>query len=104
MNVLETHFATRETVLHTWMMRRLRVLVIDGLEVACRLTRALEWLPGWSRVYQCQLARWSNQLDARWHTKRWPLHGSALGGEEWEAWYEELTVTGREAGHWHVFG
>jgi hypothetical protein len=85
-------------------MLRIRVLIVDGLEVACRLTRALEWIPGWNRIYQCHLAGWSNQLDARWGTGRWPTHGSGLAAwDDWEAWYEGLTDTERDQGHWHAF-
>ena len=91
-------------ILHTCTMRKLRQLLVDGLEVACRATRFLEWMPGWSRVYHCGLARWSNRLDERWGTGRWPVHGSvARGRDEWEVWFEGVSDTAGECGHWHAW-
>ena len=78
--------------------------IVEGLELGCRATRLVEWVPGWNRVYHCDLARWSNQLDARWETGKWPVHGSGLEGwDEWHAWWESLTDQRRIARHWHVW-
>jgi len=74
---------------------------VDGLEVACRATRYVEWIPGWRRVYpRCLLARWSNWLDERWGTGRWPTHHDY---EEWEAWYDTLPEDELRSGHWHAW-
>jgi hypothetical protein len=82
-------------------MRRVKVLVVDGLEMACRATRAVGWLPGWHRVYpQCLFARWSSALDYRWATRRWPVHDED-GDSAWVDWHESLTDRARGAGHWH---
>jgi hypothetical protein len=40
-------------------MRRVEVLIVNGLEVACRQTRHLEWIPGWS---VSTTANWRNGL------------------------------------------
>jgi hypothetical protein len=86
-------------------MRQVEVLIVNGLEVACRQTRYLEWIPGWNRVYHCELARWSSQLDQRWATGRWPIHAApgVEGWDAWEEWYESLSDEERKRGHWHVF-
>jgi hypothetical protein len=87
------------------LMPSVRRLLVDTLEVGCRATRLIEWVPGWNRLYHCQLARWSNQLDARWSTGRWPLHNAPgpEGWDEWEAWYDSLTEEQKDTGHWHVW-
>ena len=87
-------------------MRRVEVLIVDGLEKACRQTRYLEWLPGWGRLYHCTLAKWSNQLDRRWSTGRWPIHSEEdeFGSdEEWETWFESLSDEEHQQGHWHAW-
>ena len=89
---------------HNGCVRWLRCWIVDGLEVGCRATRFLERAPGWSRVYRCNLAKWSNQLDERWGTGRWAVHGWGLAAwDAWEPWYEGLTAQQRDTGHWHVF-
>jgi hypothetical protein len=85
-------------------MQVVRRWIVDGLEVGCRATRLVELVPGWNRVYHCNLAKWSNQLDARWGTGKWPLHNSvAEGWDEWEAWWKSLSEEQRLAGHSHVW-
>jgi hypothetical protein len=86
-------------------MRKVEVFIVSGLEVTCRSTRHLEWIPGWNRIYHCELAKWSNQLDKRWSTGRWSTHAAAglEGWDDWEQWYESLSDEERERTHWHVF-
>jgi hypothetical protein len=86
-------------------MRRVEVLIGNGLEVACRQTRYLEWIPGWNRVYHCKLANWSSQLDQRWATSRWPIHPArgVEGWDEWEQWYESLSDEERQRGDFDGF-
>jgi hypothetical protein len=86
---------------HHAAMKWLEVRIVDGLELACRGTRFVEWLPGWHRVYpQCLFARWSSQLDARWRTNRWPVHDED-GVSAWKRWWDALPDEERSSGHWH---
>jgi hypothetical protein len=73
--------------------------IVDALEWACRHTDPLNRVPGWSRVYRCQLARASRWLDGRWETGRWPQHND----EEWEEWWENLPEEEYGEGHWHAW-
>jgi len=76
--------------------------VVDGLEIACRATRLVEWMPRWHRIYpNCTMARWSSDLDLRWQTGRWPIH-DADGWEAWDEWFEGVEVD-ESKGHWHVW-
>ena len=84
---------------HTRVVKVAQRAVVVSLEVACRATRFVEWVPGWTRVYWCLLARSSNRLDKRWETGVWPQHDWA----EWEAWWESLTPEEHENGHWHAW-
>jgi hypothetical protein len=86
-------------------MRLMRRWIVDGLELGCRATRLVGWVPGWNHVYHCQLAKWSNQLDARWDTGRWPVHAASgpEGWEEWEAWWNSLTDEQRFGKPMHVW-
>lgn len=78
-------------------------LIVDGLEVACRATRFLEWIPGWRRVYPtCLLARLSSRLDARWTLDRWPVHDED-GWDAWERWFDNQQPTDVSSGHWHAW-
>ncbi len=83
-------------------MRSLQGWVVDVLEFGCHATRLLEWVPGWNRLYQCDLAKWSNQFDARWGTERWAVHESAFQDwDDWGAWWDSLSDDERQAGRWH---
>jgi hypothetical protein len=86
-------------------MRRVEILIVNGLKVACRQTRHLEWIPGWKRIYHCELAKWSRALDQRWATDRWPVHEAPgpEGWEEWERWFGSLSDQDIERSHWHSF-
>lgn len=86
-------------------MRLVEGWIVEGLERACRTTRLLEWVPGWNRLYHCQLAMWSNRLDARWGTKKWHVHSdrSEEGWDEWETWFGTLTDQQIATGHWHAW-
>jgi hypothetical protein len=82
-------------------MDGLKRRAVDGLELACRATRAAEWIPGWHRVYpQCLFARWSSHLDYRWETGRWAMHDED-GDDTWTAWFDDLSEKQRAGGHWH---
>jgi hypothetical protein len=83
------------------VVKPVRAAVVDALEIACGATRLLEWVPGWHRLYrQCQLARWSSQLDHRWGTGRWPTH-DADGHDAWEEWFDNLPESDLAKAHWH---
>jgi hypothetical protein len=85
-------------------VRRIKIWTVQSLEVGCRVTRFVEWVPGWKRVYHCNLARLSNQLDARWHTGQWHTHGSGLEGwDEWDAWFSSQSDERLATGHWHAW-
>jgi hypothetical protein len=58
----------------------------------------MERVPGWNRVYHCQLARLSRWLDGRWNTGRWPIHSE----EEWESWWDSLPDED-DGEHWHAW-
>ena len=74
--------------------------VVDGLEVACRATRHVEWIPGWHRAYpQCLFARWSSHLDHHWGTGRWPIHDE-YGDDASTTWLDEMPEA-EPGGHWH---
>lgn len=75
-------------------------VVVDGLEVACRATRWVEWIPGWHHVYpRCLLARLSNQLDHHWGLGGWPTHSD----DEWDRWFDTLSSDELVTGHWHTW-
>jgi hypothetical protein len=75
--------------------------LVDGLEVACRATRLVEWIPGWHRIYpQCLFARWSSHLDHRWGTGRWPVHDEDGDDAVWAS-LENLSQDQLDRGHWH---
>jgi hypothetical protein len=77
--------------------------VVDGLEVTCRATPVVEWIPGWRRLYpRCFLAQWSNRLDDRWETGRWPVHDDE-GWEAREVGFENLSEEELDQGHWHAW-
>jgi len=78
---------------------RMKRAIVDGLEWACRHTDPLDRLPGWTRIYQCHLARLSRWLDGRWQTGRWPQHND----DEWEEWWDNLPEEELATGHWHVW-
>jgi hypothetical protein len=79
-------------------MHGVKRTIVDGLEVACRATRFIEWMPGWHRVYpQCLFARWSFELDERWATARWPAHAD----DEWDEWFDGLPQEELRGGNWH---
>jgi hypothetical protein len=83
-------------------MRPLQRWIVDVLEIGCRATRLVEWVPGWNRLYQCDLAKWSNELDARWGTERWPVHESTFQDwDDWGTWWDSLSDDERLGGHWH---
>ncbi len=71
-------------------MQSVKRRVVDGLEVACRATRLVEWIPGWHRVYpRCFFARLSSRLDHRWGTARWPIHDED-DDDAWDEWIDNL--------------
>jgi hypothetical protein len=83
-------------------MRPVQGWIVDALELACRAMRLVEWVPGWNRIYHCDLARWSNELDAKWGTNRWPIHESTFRDwDSWQAWWDSLSYDEQENGHWH---
>jgi hypothetical protein len=86
-------------------MRLVQSWIVGGLERLCRVTRFLEWVPGWNRIYRCQFAQWSNRLDARWGTEKWPVHAGPdeEGWDEWEAWFETVGDQEIATGHWHAW-
>jgi hypothetical protein len=84
-------------------MKSPKVLIVDGLEVACRATRYVEWIPGWFRIYpECRFARLSCSLDYRWGTGRWPVHDED-GWDAWESWWDGLTDEQKFSGHSHAW-